>query len=105
MVALVGGEKMHDHISVVDDHPSFSGFPLFATVLTVFLVDRLDRGLCKCIQHAVTRARAQDEVVCKRRNFLDIQQQDVLTFPGFERLDDRMSKFKCVQNSPLAVRC
>jgi hypothetical protein len=105
MVALVGAEKMHDYISVVDDHPSFPGFSLFATVLTMFLVNRLHRRLCKCIQHAVTRARAQDEIIGERGNFLDIQEQDILALPGFERLDDRMSKFKCVQTSPLALQC
>lgn len=95
---------MHDHVSVVEHKPAFLGLSLYAAFfLMIFLCD-FQYGFGERVQHAVTGAVANDEIICKGRDVLDVQKQDVFAFFVLQDGDDFMCKFECVQISPHKVR-
>jgi hypothetical protein len=91
---------MHNHVAVVNNDPAFARFPLFPAILAMPLVDSFHGGFREGIEHAVAGAGTQNEVIGKGCDVFYIEQENVLAFFFFERVDDRMSQFKCVQKSP-----
>ncbi len=100
MIALVGREEMHHHIAEVHDDPAIAGLALFASFFAMLCADRFLNGISQGIQHAITGAGAENKIIGKRCNFLDIEQENVLALLFFESVDDSMCEFKRIQSSP-----
>ena len=100
VVALVGGEKMYNDIAIVHDHPAIAGKPLLSSLFFVFFSDVVNDGIRKRIDHAVTGAGTDNEIVGKRDNAFQVNQDDVFALFVFKGVYNFACKFKCVQVSP-----
>lgn len=84
---------MEYHITKIGDHPAITGEPLFFALLLMFDANIIDDGVGKRIDHAVTGACADDEIISKRNNFLNIDQDNIFPLFVFQGVDDFTSKF------------
>ena len=91
---------MHDHIAVVKDEPAFLWLALHAALFLVILFGRFEHSLGERVEHTVAGAVADDEVIGKRCDVLDVEKQDVFALFVLQSGDDFMRKFECVQISP-----
>ena len=73
MLTLVGRKKMYNHIAVIEHEPAFVGFTGDTALLLVFLFRDFQHALGERIQHAVTGAVADHEIIGKRGNVFNIQ--------------------------------
>ncbi len=92
---------MEHHVAVVHDDPAIARLALFPPFLAELAADSFQGAICERIEHAVAGAGADHKVVRKGGHLFDIEQEDVLAFFVFEQIDDRMGKFKRIQESPL----
>ena len=91
---------MQYHVAVIHHHPAVAGIAGFASLLAVVFADAFHHAVCQRIQHAVAGAGADDEVIGKLDDLLQVEQYDVLAFFIFQSVDDGAGKFECVQVSP-----
>jgi hypothetical protein len=101
--AHVGREEMYDYIAKIQNQPAFARFAFYAALLFEVCFGRLQHAFGEGIEHAVAGAVAKDEIVGKRGNSLDVEEQDVFALFVLQGFDDFMSKFECVQVSPLVL--
>ncbi len=99
--AHIGREEMHDDIPKIHHQPAFARLSFYAALLFIVIFGCLQNAFGKRVQHTVTGAVAQDEIVGKRGNSFDVEQQNVFALFVLQGFDDGVSKFKCVQISPL----
>lgn len=100
MIALIGREEMDDHIAIIHDHPAIARFALFASLFMMLRSHGFHGGIRQRVQHTVAGAGAQDKIISKRGYVFYIEQENVFAFFIFQRADNRMCKFECVQKSP-----
>jgi hypothetical protein len=100
MLTLIRGEEMHDHIAVIKHKPALVGYTGNAPLLLVIIFCGFEHAFGKCVEHAVAGAVADDEIIGKRCDVLDVEKQDVFTLLVLQGGDDFMCKFECVQKSP-----
>jgi hypothetical protein len=91
---------MHDHIAIVHNDPAFARFSLYLSFFAMYLMHGVDGGVGEGVEHAVAGTGTQYEVVGEGCDVLDVEQENVLAFFIFERVDNGMCQFKCVQKSP-----
>jgi len=103
VLPLVGGKEMHDHVAVIEHEPAFMGLPLHAALLLVILLGGFKHRFGKRVEHAVAGAVANDEIIGKRCDVLNVEKQDVFTLFVLQGGDDFMCKFECVQISPQSL--
>jgi hypothetical protein len=84
---------MYDHVAVIEHEPAFAGLALHTAFLFIIVLGGLQHTFGKCVEHAVAGTVADDEVICKRCNILDVKQQDVFTLFVLQGFDDFMGKF------------
>ena len=84
---------MDNDIAIVHNDPAIAGVALFFAFLFVFLADVIDGGIGKRVEHAVTGAGADDEIVGKRNDLLQVDQDDILPFGIFQGVYDFAGKF------------
>jgi hypothetical protein len=101
IVSLVRRKEMHDHVAEVHHQPAFLRPALHAPFFLEIRFGCFEYALGKRVQHAITGAVAQDEIIGERGDFLDVEEQDVLGFFIFQGFDDLMGKFESFQVSPL----
>ena len=92
---------MDNHIAVIQDKPALFGPSLDASFFLMLLLGRFEHTFGKRIEHAVAGAVADHEIVGKGCNVFDVEKQDVFALFVLQGVDDFMSKFECVQRSPL----
>jgi hypothetical protein len=92
---------MYNYIAIIEHKPAFLGLPFDASFFLMFLLGCLQHTFGQRVEHAVTGAIANDKIICKRRDVLDVEKQDVFTLFVLQGSDDFMCKFECVQISPL----
>lgn len=95
---------MQDHISKIDYDPTVAGVALLFGFLLVFLADFIDGGIGESIEHAVTRAGANDKIIGKGGYIFDVHQDDVFALFVFEGINDITCKVQCIQVSPQSCR-
>jgi hypothetical protein len=103
VLALVRREEVHDHVAVIEHEPAFLRLAFHAALLLVILFGRFQDGLGEGVEHAVAGAVADDEIISKRCDVLDVEKQDVFTLFVLQGGDDFMGKFECVQRSPQSL--
>ena len=59
---------MQNHIAIVYDQPAIASLAFFAAFLFVLFTHTIQNNISQRIEHAVTGAVADDEVVCKASN-------------------------------------
>lgn len=91
---------MHDHVAEVHHQPALLRSAVHAAFLFVVVFHGFEHALGERVQHAVAGAVADDEIVGKCRDILDVEEQDVLSLFVFQGFDDLMCKVECVQVSP-----
>jgi hypothetical protein len=91
---------MHDNIAIIHDHPAVAGKSLLFSLFIMFGLDVFNGSVGKGIDHAVTGAGADDKVIGKGNNILQVHQDDVFTLFVFKGVYNFAGKFKCVQVSP-----
>jgi hypothetical protein len=84
---------MYHHIAEVEHEPAFARSSLHAAFLFVVLLGRFQHALGKRVEHAVAGPVADDEVIGKRCNILDVKKQDVFALFVLQGFDDFMGKF------------
>jgi hypothetical protein len=84
---------MDNDIAIVHDDPAVTGVALFFAFLLVLLADVIDGGVGKRVEHAVTGAGADNEIVGKRNDLFQVDQDDILPFGIFQRVYDFAGKF------------
>jgi hypothetical protein len=94
---------MHDDIPVIEDKPAFFRLPFHAPFFLMFLFGRLEYALGERVKHTVTGAIANDEIIGKRCDVLDVEKQNVFALFVLQDGNDLMGKFECVQISPLSL--
>jgi len=73
MLALIGGEEVHDYVAIVHDEPAFLRLPLHAALFLMILFCGFQYAFGERRQHAVAGAVADDEIVSKRCDIFDVQ--------------------------------
>lgn len=84
---------MYDHIAKVEHQPAFAGLSFDAAFLFVVLFGGLEHTLSKRVEHTVTGTVADDEVIGKGCDVLDVEKQDVFALFVLQGFDDFMGKF------------
>jgi hypothetical protein len=92
---------MHDDIPVIEDKPTLFRLPFYAPFFLMFLFGRLEYTFGECVKHTVTGAVANDKIIGKRCDVLDVEKQNVFALLVLQGGNDLMGKFECVQISPL----
>lgn len=95
---------MQDHIAKISNHPAISRQTLLFPLLLMFDTNIIQHGIREGIDHAVAGAGADDEIISKGNNFLNIDQDNIFSLFIFQRVDDFTSKFQCVQGSPHSLK-
>ena len=91
---------MYNNITVIKDKPAFLGLALDTALFLVILFCGFEHSLGERVKHAVAGAVADDKIIGKRCDVLDVEKQDVFTLFVLQGGDDFMCKFECVQISP-----
>src|SRR6266498_1741478 len=96
---------MYNYITKIKDEPAFAGLPLDTTFFLVILFCCFQHAFCKRVKHAVARPVADHEIISKGCDVCNVQKQNVFALFVLQGFNDFMSKFKCVQISPLVLVC
>jgi hypothetical protein len=64
-ITLVGGEKMHDGIAKIHDHPAIAGESLFLSLFIILGSHVVNNGIAKRIDHAVAGAGTDNKIIGK----------------------------------------
>jgi len=73
MLALIGGEEMHNHVTIIEHEPAFVGFTVNTASFLVIFFRGFQHAFGKCVEHAVAGAAAYHEVIGKGRDVFNIQ--------------------------------
>ena len=84
---------MYDHIAIIQHQPAFLGLALDPPLFLMVLFGGFQHAFGERVQHAVAGAVANHEIICKGRDVLDVQKQDVFTLFVLQGGDDFMCKF------------
>jgi hypothetical protein len=91
---------VHNRIAIVHDHPAITGEALLLSLFVLLGFHVFNNGVSKRINHAVTGTGTNNEIVCKRDDAFQVDQDYIFAFFVFKRVYNFTSKFKCVQVSP-----
>ena len=103
MLPLIRREEMDYDITIVDYHPAFAGFPLSYASLAMHFSNSFQGGFSQGVKHPVAGSCAQDKVIRERSDRLQIKQEDIFGLFGFQRADNCVREFECVQHSPQCI--
>jgi hypothetical protein len=102
---LFFGKNMHNDVITVNNHPTGGGFALRAGFEIIFCAHFVANGIGQGIEHSVAAACANDKIVGKGYNALQVDQDDLFGFFFFKGVDNGMGNFKRIQGSPRLVWC
>ena len=91
---------MHNNIAIVHDHPAITGESLFLSPFPMFGPNIVNGSISKCVDHTVAGTGTDNEIVGKRDNAFQVDQDDIFTLFVFKGVNNFSRKFKCVQVSP-----
>jgi len=91
---------MHNRIAIVHDHPAITGEALLPSLFIMRGFHVINNGVSKRVDHTVTGTGTNNEIVCKRDNTFQINQDYIFTLFVFKGVYNFAGKFKCVQVSP-----
>jgi hypothetical protein len=91
---------MHNNIAIIHDHPTIAGKPLFPSLFIMFGSNVIYSDISKRVDHAVAGAGTDNEIICKRDNAFQVDQDYIFALFVFKGVYNFAGKFKCVQVSP-----
>ena len=91
---------MNDHVAVIHHEPALLRFAVHAALFLVILFCGFEHAFGKRIQHTVAGAVADDKIIGKCCNILDVEKQNIFALFVLQGFNDLMCKFECVQVSP-----
>lgn len=84
---------MHNYIAIIYDDPAIAGEALLFPLFLMFGANIFDGGFGERVNHAVTGAGTDDEIVSKRDDALQVYQDNLFAFFVFKGVYDFTSKF------------
>jgi len=81
---------MHDHVAVIEHEPAFMRLPFHAAFFLIILLCRFEHTFGEGVEHAVAGAITDDEIIGKRCNVFNVEQQDVFALFVLQGSDDFM---------------
>ena len=84
---------MYDYISIIHNDPAVTGEALLLPLFIVFGANIFNGGLGECVEHAVTGAGTNDEIVSKGDNIFKVYQDYILPFFIFQGVYDFTCEF------------
>jgi len=84
---------MNDHIAVIEHQPAFAGLSLDPASLLVVPLGCFEHTFGKRVEHTVTGAVADNEVIGKGCDVFDVEKQDVFALFVLQGFDDFMGQF------------
>jgi hypothetical protein len=84
---------MDDNIAIVYDDPAVAGEALQFSLFSVFGTNVVDDSFCERVHHSVAGTGANDEIVSKRDDLFNVQQNDVFPFFVFKGVYDFACEF------------
>jgi hypothetical protein len=91
---------MNNNITIINDHPAVTGEALLLSLFIMLGFHVVNGSIGKRVNHAVTGAVADNEIVGERDDFLQVYQNYIFAFFIFKGIYNFTGKFKCVQVSP-----
>jgi hypothetical protein len=91
---------MHNHVAEIHDEPALARLAFDAPFFLVILFGCLENAFCQCVEHTVTGAVANNEIIGKGCDIFDVKKQDVFALFVLQGVDDFMCKIESVQVSP-----
>ncbi len=92
---------MHDDIAKIDQHPSVLRLALNSSTLAELFLNPLCSGIRQGLQHAIAGARANNEILCKIGEVMNVHQDDIFTFFIFQNIYKVACNLNGFQDSPL----
>src|SRR5215208_2183861 len=92
---------MYNDVTKIKNKPTLTRLPFYAALFLIILLQGFQDTLGKRVEHTVTCPVADDEIIGKRCDVFNVQEQDVFTLFVLQGFDNFMCKFECVQISPL----
>ena len=83
---------MHHYIAKIQHKPAFTRLALDATFFLVIFFCCFEHAFRKRVEHAVTRAVADHEIIGKGSYIFNVKKQDVFALMVLQGVDDFMSK-------------
>jgi hypothetical protein len=83
---------MYHDISEVQHKPAFARLSLHAAFFLIIALGGFQYTLGKRVEHTVAGPVADDEIIGKRCNILDVEEQDVFALLVLQGFDDFMGK-------------
>ncbi len=72
VITQIRREKVYHDRTIINHQPTVSRTTLQTTFVVMCLPDFLQNGVGQGIQHTVAGGGADDEIICKRSDFLDV---------------------------------
>lgn len=91
---------MYHHVAIIYDDPAVARETLLFPLFLMFGANIFDGGFGERVDHAVTGAGANYEIISKRDDIFQVYQDDIFAFSVFKGVYDFACKFQCVQISP-----
>ena len=96
---------MDNHVAIIHNDPAGIGCPFDAAFFVVLLARFVIDTVRKRVQHAVAGAGADDEIIGKGCDFVNIEQDNIFALLFFQGIYNGMSKIKRFQFSPRVFCC
>lgn len=100
MFTHIGRKKMHNHIAKIHDEPAFTRLTFHTSLFLIVLFCGLEYAFGERIKHTVTGAVADNKIIGKGCDILDVEEQDIFALFVLQGIDDFMCKIESVQVSP-----
>ena len=84
---------MYHYIPIIEHKPALMSLTLDPPFFLMFLFGGFQHTFGKRVEHPVTGAVADHEIICKRRDVFDVKKQDVFALFVLQGGDDLMCKF------------
>lgn len=91
---------MHHYIAKIEHQPAFPRLTFNAAAFLEIFFQGFEHAFGQRIEHAVTGAVAQYEIIGKVGDIFNIEQENVFALFVLQGFDDLMGKFESVQVSP-----
>ena len=90
MPAHIGRKEMHDHVAIIHNEPALARLPFQATFFLVIPFGGFQHTFCQRVEHTVTGAVTDNEIIGKRCDIFDVKEQDVFALFVLQGFDDFM---------------
>ena len=84
IISQFWAEQVHNGIAQIDHQPAIARITFDVDGVVKFLLDVILYCHCQRVEHAVAGTVAEDEIISKTRNFVNVEQEDLFGFFVFQ---------------------